>query len=657
MTTPPRPSPAQRLHALRTDGRLAAHWPEVAPLLAEATDPGTRDSAEALRELLACGRILAAVDPAEILARHPGTPLATITLTGHAAPPDLRGPLAAELARHGMPLRLVTGEHGSYLRDLSDPGGQLSHVRPDLTLCLLDAGAVFDELTAPWSLEDAESACARLAARLRAVAAAHARHGRGTLVLNTLPLLRHHTHQLTDERRRAQLSAIWRDLNAGLLRLAATCPRLAAVDLDPLIAETGPARDARTATRPGTPFTDALVAAYAREVGHLLRARRGPARTCLVLDGALWAGLVGEEPGGPGGAPNAALRSTLRQLAAQGVLLAVTGRGDPAPDHRLPAAGVREIAGRLGVDADGLVLAAPGENAPALAHLPATAVISLGDDPALHVERLLQDSWFTTPPPTHRPDDTTRHTPLHPTGDHHPPDDGQTAAHSPRTASSSRPPEASLGSAGGRRLPEGAEAAARSSCAAASCGPPEVPLGPADERRPSEASLGSAGGRRLPDGAEAAARSPRAASPSRPLPDTPSRPADERCPSEASLGSAGGRRLPDGAEAAARGPRAAASSRPSEVPLRPAGERRPPEDVEAAARGPRAAASSRPSEVPLRPAGERRPPEDVEAAARSPRAAPPSRPLAPHPPRAAASRPHEATSHVHMVVRPAPDGG
>ncbi|MEU6996240.1 methoxymalonyl-ACP biosynthesis protein FkbH [Streptomyces sp. NPDC046465] len=410
MNTPPRPSPAQRLRALHQEGRLAADWPAVASLLAEADDAAGRDRAGGLEELLACGGILAAVDPAEVLARHPAAPLATIALTGPAATARLTPPLTAELARHGILLRLVTGERGAHWRDLSDPGSQLAHARPDLTLCLLDAGAVFDELAAPWDVTDAELACTRLAARLQALAAAHAEREPGTLVLNTLPLLRRHTHQLLDETRRTQLSAIWRDFNAGLLRLAAACPQVTAVDLDPLIAETGAARDARAA-----PFTDALLAAYAREAGHLLRARRGLTKKCLVLD-------LDDPPGsgGPGGgaghgprkaASRAELQAVLRQLAAQGVLLATTtgsgqdgpapaGDGLPARPHPAPredgSAGVRGIAERLGLGVGDLVLAGPGERGRAL---PGVTVLPLGGDPALHAERLLQDSWFTASPP------------------------------------------------------------------------------------------------------------------------------------------------------------------------------------------------------------------------------------------------------------------
>ncbi|MEV7192612.1 hypothetical protein AB0N81_12550 [Streptomyces sp. NPDC093510] len=214
------------------------------------------------------------MDAGEVVGHHPAVPLVRIALTGHAPTARLAAPLTAELARHGMPLRLVTGEQGAYLRDLTDPGSELAHARADMTLCVLDAGAVFDELAAPWDVADAELACARLTGRLRAVAAAHTEHGPGTLVLNTLPLLRTHTHQLLDERRRTQLSALWRDFNAVLLRLASAHPGLTAVDLDPLVAETGPARDTGPAAA-GAPFSDALFAAYAREIGHLLRARTG----------------------------------------------------------------------------------------------------------------------------------------------------------------------------------------------------------------------------------------------------------------------------------------------------------------------------------------------------------------------------------------------
>ncbi|MFK4070920.1 hypothetical protein [Streptomyces sp. NPDC029674] len=424
MNTPPprRSSPLQRLRTLREDGRLAACWPEVAPLLAQVTDPGPggRDRAAVLDELLACGRILAEVDAAEVRGHHPATPLVTVVLTGHAPTARLTAPLTAELARHGLPLRLVTGEQGAYLRDLTDPYGQLVHVRADMTLCVLDAGAVFDELAVPWDVADAELACARLAGRLRAMAVAHAGRGQGTLVLNTLPLLRTHTHQLVGERPRTQLCALWRDFNAELLRLAAAHPGIAAVDLDPLVAETGPARDTGPDAT-GAPFSDALLAAYAREVGHLLRARSGPTkkRLALGLDDPLRAGAPdgGAEarPGRPGG-PHAALHAAIRQLAARGALLARTDGNQPPPVYALPRendaltgtnthrrpkdADMRAIAERLGIDASSPVLidAHATERTPAArTHPPDTAVAPLDTEPARHVERLLQDDWFTTP--------------------------------------------------------------------------------------------------------------------------------------------------------------------------------------------------------------------------------------------------------------------
>ncbi|MDG4860562.1 HAD-IIIC family phosphatase [Streptomyces sp. T-3] len=432
MTPSPRPSPVEQLRTLRDQDRLAAEWPEVAPLLAELADAGDREEADLLADWLACGRILSAVDPAAVRRHHPGAPLVTVAITGHATFGQLADPLTAELARHGLLSRLVTGMPGAWLRDLTDPAGELTLARPDMTLCVLDAGAVFDELPVPWNTTGAELACARLADRLRAACAVHAEQGHGTLVLNTLPLLRTHTHQLVDEHQRAQLSAIWREFNARLLRLTDTRPGVAVIDLDPLIAETGPATDARLACYARAPFSEALLASYAREAGHLLRSRRGLTKKCLVLDldGTLWAGVLGDD-GFDGidagnntlrGAPHAALQAAAKQLAAQGVLLAVSSKNDPGPVHEVlrahpdlqlreedfvrvnanwhaKDASLRDIAESLDIGVGSLVFAddSAAERALIRSRLPEVAVAALNGEPALHLSRLLREGWFTTP--------------------------------------------------------------------------------------------------------------------------------------------------------------------------------------------------------------------------------------------------------------------
>ncbi|MFB9591241.1 HAD-IIIC family phosphatase [Streptomyces racemochromogenes] len=432
---PPRPAappdPVRELRALRRAGRLAAQWPRVAPLLAELTDHGDREPEAVRTDLVRAGRVLAALPPAEVLAHHPDTPRVTVAVTGHSTLVQLTDPLVAELARHGLLPEVLSGDHGAYLRDLSDDG-ELRRRRPDLTLCVLDAGAVFDELPEPWTWQDVEAAGARLLERLRALAGGHAADPAGPLVLNTLPLPRIRLQQLVGQRERALLAAVWREFNARLLRLAAEHPTVAVVDLEPLIADGGPAADPRLALYTHAPYTEQLLAAYAREAVHVLRAHRGMTRKCLVLDldDTLWAGILGDNgpegitaaAGTLAGEPHAALQRTARQLAAQGVLLAISSKNDSAPvlgvlrDHpdmllregdfvRVHAnwepkdGNLRDIAAALGIGADALLLAddSPAERALVRTRLPAAAVVPLGTEPALHVTRLLADGWFDTP--------------------------------------------------------------------------------------------------------------------------------------------------------------------------------------------------------------------------------------------------------------------
>ncbi|MFE2941262.1 HAD-IIIC family phosphatase [Streptomyces sp. NPDC059255] len=423
---PERTGPAgllDRLRALYGERRLAAEYPAVPALLAELAQ---RD--DGFARLSRAGRLLAKVAPEDIAERHPGVVPATVAVTGHGTLDGLTAPLHAELARHGIPLRVRVGDHDAWLRDLQDTGSDLYAPGTELALCLLDAQIVFDELPLPWGTEDVARAVAGKLDLLDGLAARYDEHGTGTLVLNTLPLLSQHTQQLVDHRSRTELSIIWREFNVGLLRLAAAHPRLHVVDLDPLIAEGGPVRDPRLAAYAKVHLGEEVLARYARQAGHLLRTLRGGAKKVLVLDldHTLWDGVLGDD--GPDGIAAATtyrgeafgrFQRVAKQIGGQGVLLAVCSKNDREPvldvlrDHpdmilreadfvRISAdwepkdGNIRDIADRLNLGTDSFVFAddSPFERGLVAASLPGVAVIALDEEPALHIDRLLADGWF-----------------------------------------------------------------------------------------------------------------------------------------------------------------------------------------------------------------------------------------------------------------------
>ncbi|MEV7541028.1 HAD-IIIC family phosphatase [Streptomyces sp. NPDC089915] len=415
----------ERLRELRAQGLLEKAYDQVPALLAEEDDPaGARTGAEG--PAAGAGRLLAGLDPDAVLGHHPGTPVVTVAVTGQSTVGQVVAPLTGELARHGMLVRPVVGEYGTFLRDLTDPGSALRTAEPDLTLCLLDAETLFSQVPAVWRPEDVETAAAAALNRCAAMADAVP----ATLVLNTVPLPRTYSHQLVDHRSRARLGAVWREFNARLLRLTESAPRLVVIDLDPLIGAGGPVTDPRLARYAKVQLGAELLAAYAREVAHLARALRGRIRKCLVLDldNTLWDGVLGDD--GPDGIAAAgtlrgeafgALQRCVKQLGSQGVLLAVSSKNDEGtvretlrnhPDLLLreddfvrinanwrPKDGnLADIARQLDIGTDALVFAddSPAERAQVRLGAPAAAVVPLDGEPALHVTRLLADGWFDT---------------------------------------------------------------------------------------------------------------------------------------------------------------------------------------------------------------------------------------------------------------------
>ncbi|MFJ7591006.1 HAD-IIIC family phosphatase [Streptomyces sp. NPDC097617] len=408
----------EQLRELRAQGLLEKAYDRVPALLAQ------EDVDRAA--VAGAGRLLAGVDADAVLDHHPGTPVVKVAVTGQSTVGHVLDPLRGELARHGMLLRAVLGEHGTYLRDLSDPGSELRRAAPELTLCLLDAETVFSQVPAVWRVEDVERAGQEALERCAALVAG----APGTLVLNTVPLPRTYSHQLVDHRSRALLGAVWREFNARLLRLTETAARLVVIDLEPLAGEGGPVTDPRLDRHAKVRLGAELLAAYACEIGHLARAVRGRVRKCLVLDldNTLWDGVLGDD--GPDGIAAAgtlrgeafgAFQKCVKQLASQGVLLAVSSKNEEGPvlealsthpDLLLREAdfaavhanwepkdgNLTAIARTLDLGADALVFAddSPAERAQVRLGAPQVAVVALDEEPALHLTRLLADGWFDT---------------------------------------------------------------------------------------------------------------------------------------------------------------------------------------------------------------------------------------------------------------------
>ncbi|WP_328875369.1 HAD-IIIC family phosphatase [Streptomyces sp. NBC_00287] len=404
------------LRGLYRAGKLAAEYGSVRALLARMPRA----------DLPAAGQLLARLDLEEVRRHVPDAPVVSVAVTGESTVAPVVGPLTAELARHGLLLDAKVSPYGSYLQDLMRPADPAQDA--DLMLCLLDAHTVLGDLTVPWRAEDVEDAARARLALVSAAVHAHQQAGRGLLVLNTVPLHRHLTHQLVDLRCRARLGAVWREFNCGLLSLAAEHPGVVVVDLDPLIGEGVPAGEPRAAQYARARLSEALLAAYAREAAHIVRARLGRTRKVLVLDldGTLWGGVLGED--GPGGIElGAGLRGeafaefqrVIRQLGSQGVLLAVSSKNDadavsqalrthPAmvlreddfvhvnANWKAKHDNLRDIAERLGLGLDSFVFVDDSLFECGLVgeQLPEVAVVRVDDEPALHPSALLADGWF-----------------------------------------------------------------------------------------------------------------------------------------------------------------------------------------------------------------------------------------------------------------------
>jgi len=398
--------------------RVVSRYPEVAAAL------GALGEAYLVR----AGRILAGLDPDEVLRAHPAVPAVTVAVTGHGTLSQLVPALTAELARHGLLLRPFLGAFDGYVFELSDPASRLYAAGAELTLCVLDPMIVFDDVPAVWRPGDVSRVFEEKLAVIERLVKTFESAGRGTLVLNTVPLPGIFLSRLVDRRSRRELGIIWREANARLLRLADDHPRLSVIDLDPLVAEGIAVTEPRLSVYAKAHLSPELLARYGREIGHLARQVTGRAKKCLVLDldGTLWGGVLGEDgiegievAEGHRGEAFRGFQQVVKQLGAQGVLVAAVSKNELEPvreafrgapgmtlaendfvrivaNWRPKHDNLKELAEALNLGVDSFVFVddSPLECGLVRRELPAVAVVQVDGEPALHGPKLLRDGWF-----------------------------------------------------------------------------------------------------------------------------------------------------------------------------------------------------------------------------------------------------------------------
>lgn len=411
-------SALDELRALHRAGRLADEYPRVGQLLATLTP------ADAAR----VGGWLARVDPAAVHESHPSLAAVRLAVTGNATTAPVVPHLAARAGIDQVVYDVYLSDFNQYRQELLAPDSDLYAFQPQVTLCLLDHHAVIDGLPSPWEVDDAVAVLQRTSETVAALVAAFGEHGSGVLVLNTLPLTRLLTRQLVDYRSRSRLAAAWRRFNAGVHDLGATHEHVVTVDLEVLGSDVPIAADPRISGYGKQHLTEELLAEYAREVSALARALLGRPKKCLVLDldNTLWGGVLAED-GAAGitvggdleGAAFAGFQRLVRQLGAQGVLLAVSSKNDldevravlrEHPDMvireedlvlvnanwRPKDENLTEIAQSLNLHPDAFVFMDDSAFECDLVQRrhPGTGVVRADGDPALHAEQLLAGDWF-----------------------------------------------------------------------------------------------------------------------------------------------------------------------------------------------------------------------------------------------------------------------
>ncbi|HLI75806.1 MAG TPA: HAD-IIIC family phosphatase [Acidobacteriaceae bacterium] len=343
--------------------------------------------------------------------------------------------LQVEAVLHGYVLELEVGGYGSYMDELLNPQGALGRSGADLVLVVLDAEDIagqLPELCAAGRAEEIGSEIQNSVGRATQMLRGYRADSKGRLVVQGCVLPEATSlGAVGDANVSYSLVNAMREVNRQLAEACRSIPDCAFFDVDQVAARYGRGRwrdermflASRLAVAPGAfrPYAHGLM----RTASALFRAPRKV--LCTDLDNTLWGGVLGED--GPAGVATGAAfpgnaylayQRYLKELAARGILLAITSKNNPsdvaeafgqrAADLALTlddfvarkigwnekVDALRELAAELSLGLDSFVFVDdnPMECEAVRQHLPEVAVVEVPVSEPWRLVEMLSEQWY-----------------------------------------------------------------------------------------------------------------------------------------------------------------------------------------------------------------------------------------------------------------------
>jgi FkbH-like protein len=253
--------------------------------------------------------------------------------------------LSVRAAAEGVRTAGYVGPFAQHVQEVLDPGSGLHRFRPDLIFLALSLRRLRPDRMdafATLSPDDRRALRKEIVDHLDTWAAGALERLPATLLIANFPVPARPLAGMADLKADYGEIEFFQELNLHLLRRFKDEARVRLVDADGLTARFGKERllDRKLLYLAKMDWSPAFLPVVADELVRQIRAVRGQARKCLVLDldNTLWGGVVGEDgaagvkigPGDPAGEAFLDVHRRLLALQAQGVLLAVCSKNNPA---------------------------------------------------------------------------------------------------------------------------------------------------------------------------------------------------------------------------------------------------------------------------------------------------------------------------------------